>query len=244
MGLDGLRAFDALQPVPPAGPASRAFQEGGYAIMRNQWDDDANQMIVDIGPLGCPGSSGHGHADLLSVQCAIFGEPCLVDGGNFCYTPDSEWRDFFRSTASHSTLVIDGRTQSEPAGPFAWRERPRVRLREWHSSPELDFLDAEHDAFSRRGDPLVHRRRILFVKPRYWIIVDDLVGTLDAPGRSDVSVRAAAGDARPRSLGARRDPAGPRAVGQAVHIGGHPCANQTRIGGATADSRVGGSHLR
>jgi hypothetical protein len=41
----------------------------------------------------------------------------------------------------------------------------------------LDFLDAEHDAFSRRGDPIVHRRRILFVKPRYWILVDDLVGT-------------------------------------------------------------------
>jgi len=162
MGLDGLRAFDALDPVPPAGPASRAFPVGGYAIMRNQWDDDASQMIVDIGPLGCPGSSGHGHADLLSVQCAIFGEPCLVDGGNFCYTADAEWRDFFRSTAAHSTLAIDGRTQSEPAGPFGWRERPRVRLREWHSSPQLDFLDAEHDAFSRRGDPIVHRRRILF----------------------------------------------------------------------------------
>ena len=177
MGLDGLRAFDALHPVPPAGPASRAFAVGGYAIMRNQWDDDASQMIVDIGPLGCPGSGGHGHADLLSVQCAIFGEPCLVDGGNFCYTPDAEWRDFFRSTAAHSTLVIDGRTQSEPAGPFGWRDRPRVRLREWHSSPEVDFLDAEHDAFSRRGDPIVHRRRILFVKPRYWILVDDLAGT-------------------------------------------------------------------
>ncbi len=178
MGLDGLRAFDALHPVPPAGPASRVFPVGGYAIMRNRWDDDASQMIADIGPLGCPGSSGHGHADLLSVQCAIFGEPCLVDGGNFCYTPDAEWRDFFRSTAAHNTVVIDGRTQSEPAGPFGWHGRPQVRLREWRSNPRMDFLDAEHDAFSRRGDPIVHRRRILFVKPRYWILVDDLVGTL------------------------------------------------------------------
>jgi hypothetical protein len=52
-----------------------------------------------------------------------------------------------------------------------------VRLREWRSNPGLDFLDAEHTAYSRSGDQIVHRRRILFVKPRYWILVDDLVGT-------------------------------------------------------------------
>jgi len=133
-------------------------------------------MIVDIGPLGCPASSGHGHADLLSLQCAIFGEPCLVDAGTYCYTTESEWRDFFRSTAAHSTIVVDGQSQSEPAGPFGWQHRPRVRLREWHSTPDLDFLDADSDAFLSLPDPVVHRRRVIFVKPRYWIVVDDLTG--------------------------------------------------------------------
>ena len=187
-------------------------------------------MIVDIGPLGCPVSSGHGHADLLSVQCAIFGEPCLVDGGNFCYTPDSEWRDFFRSTAAHNTLVIDGRTQSEPAGPFGWRERPRVRLREWHSSPELDFLDAEHDAFSRRGDPIVHRRRILFVKPRYWILVDDLLGTSTPPGRSDVPVRAVHVTLGPDRWARAETPRG-RVMWAAVRsLGRHACRTSLESG--------------
>src|SRR4029079_15755340 len=45
-----------------------------------------------------------------------------------------------------------------------------------HSTPWRYFLTAEHDAFSREDDPIVHRRRILFVKPRYWIVVDDLLG--------------------------------------------------------------------
>jgi hypothetical protein len=146
--------------------------------MRGTWADDANQMTADIGPLGCSVSAGHGHADLLSIQCAIFGEPCLVDAGNYCYTPESEWRNFFRATAAHSTVVVDGQSQSEPAGPFGWLRRPEVHLREWQTGPELDFLDAEHDAFSRRGDPIVHRRRILFVKPRYWLVVDDVAGAL------------------------------------------------------------------
>src|SRR5262249_39885218 len=176
LGTDGLRAFDALRPEPPIGPASRVFPRGGYAIMRNAWDGEAHQMIADIGTLGCPVSSGHGHADLLSVQCSIFGEPCLIDAGNYCYTSDPEWRDFFRGSPAHSTLLVDGRSQAEPSGPFSWRQHPQVRLREWQSNPELDFLDAEHDAFSRRADPITHRRRILFVKPRYWLLVDDLIG--------------------------------------------------------------------
>jgi len=176
LGRKGLRAFDALHASSPAGPASRVFPAGGYAVMRSRWDRDAHQMIVDIGPLGCPVSGGHGHADLLSVQCAIFGEPCLVDTGNYCYTPQAEWRDYFRSTAAHNTVNVDGQSQSETTGPFGWRSRPRVRLRAWHSTPDLDFLDAEHSACCR-GDLVMHRRRIVFVKPRYWIVLDDLAGS-------------------------------------------------------------------
>ena len=93
--------------------------------MRSGWNADAHQLIADVGPLGCPTSSGHGHADLLSVQCAVFGEPCLVDAGTYCYTPEPRWRDYFRGTAAHSTVRVDGLDQAEPAGPFRWRQRPR-----------------------------------------------------------------------------------------------------------------------
>ena len=33
-------------------------------------------------------SGGHGHADLLSVQCSVFGERVLVDAGTYGYTPN------------------------------------------------------------------------------------------------------------------------------------------------------------
>jgi len=176
VGGDGLDTLDTIGVSVPEGTASQMFPSGGYAVMRSGWDRDAHQMIVDTGPLGCPISSGHGHADLLSVQCAVFGEPCLVDAGTYCYTTESEWRDFFRGTAAHSTIQLDGVGQSEPAGPFRWTWRPRVRLREWQSTPDVDLLDAESDAFLGLPDPVVHRRRVLFVKPRCWIIVDDLTG--------------------------------------------------------------------
>jgi hypothetical protein len=176
LGEGGLVSFDSMRPAIPEGAPSRMFPAGGYAVMRSGWDRDAHQMIVDTGPLGCPTSSGHGHADLLSVQCAVFGEPCLVDAGTCGYTPEPEWRDFFRGTAAHSTVQLDGVGQSQPAGPFRWTRRPRVRLRRWQSTPDVDLLDAESNAFLTLADPVVHRRRVLFVKPRYWIVVDDLAG--------------------------------------------------------------------
>lgn len=176
MGPEGVRTFDDISAAPPANDASRVFPSGGYAVMRSGWESDSHQAIVDIGPIGCPVSGGHGHADLLSLQCSIFGEPCLVDAGTYSHTGESPWRDFFRSTAAHSTVIVDGVNQAEPAGPFGWRSQPRVRLREWHSTPEFDFLDAEHDGYLSLPDPVVHRRRVIFVKPGYWILIDDLSG--------------------------------------------------------------------
>jgi Heparinase II/III-like protein/Heparinase II/III N-terminus len=176
LGRAGITAFDALAPSPPAGPESRLFSEGGYAIMRSAWDRGAHQLVFDVGPLGCPVSAGHGHADLLSIQCAAFGEPYLVDPGTYCYTADRAWRDFFRSTSAHSTVMVDGRSQARPHGPFGWHEQPRAALTSRRSTDALDVVDAQHAAYRDLDDPVVHRRRVLWVKPRYWVIVDDLLG--------------------------------------------------------------------
>ncbi|OGC02324.1 MAG: hypothetical protein A3G35_17575 [candidate division NC10 bacterium RIFCSPLOWO2_12_FULL_66_18] len=179
LGAAGLKAFAALRPAPPATAPSRLFAEGGYAVMRSGWEANSHHLIFDAGPLGCPVSGGHGHADLLSIQCSVFGEPCLVDPGTFCYTTDPDWRDFFRSAAAHSTLRVDNAEQAIPAGPFGWQARPRVRLRRWVSTDVFDFADADHDAYCRLPDPVVHRRRVLFVKPHYWVVMDDLEGAAE-----------------------------------------------------------------
>ncbi|MBI4271477.1 MAG: alginate lyase family protein [Candidatus Rokubacteria bacterium] len=176
LGPAGLDVLETLRPAPPPTAPSRLFAEGGYAVMRGGWDAHAHHLIFDAGPLGCGLSDGHGHADLLSIQASVFGTPYLVDAGTYCYTADREWRDFFRGTAAHSTVLVDGVGQARPAGPFRWESRPRGRVRRWVSTAAFDFVDAEHDAYRRLPDPVLHRRRVLFVKPRYWVVVDDLEG--------------------------------------------------------------------
>jgi len=176
LGDEGVRAFNALRPAPPADPASRLFADGGYAVMRASWEARAHQLIVDAGPLGCPVSAGHGHADLLSVQCAAFGEPYIVDPGMSGYTADPVWREYFRSTGAHSTVTVDGQSQAVTAGAFRWQQRPAARVQRWVSNATVDLIDAVSEAYGRLADPVTHRRRVLFVKPRYWLIVDDLGG--------------------------------------------------------------------
>ncbi len=177
LGPRGLRTLTDLTVSPPAASPSRVFPEGGYVTMSSGWRADAHQLVFDVGPLGCPVTSGHGHADLLSIQCSAFGEAFLVDPGTYAYTAASDWRDYFRSSFAHSTAIVDGRSQAEPRGPFAWEARPRARLRRWLSTAEYDFADADTDAYHRLTPPVTHRRRVVFVKPRFWVIADDAEGT-------------------------------------------------------------------
>ena len=100
----------------------------------------------------------------------------IVDAGTCCYTANRETRDYFRGTSAHSTVMVDGKPQVEPAGPFAWREHCGARLNRWLSNDSLSYADAEHDAYRSLPNPVTHRRRVAFIDSRYWVIVDDLDG--------------------------------------------------------------------
>jgi hypothetical protein len=83
------------------------------------------------------------------------------------YTTEPEWRDYFRSTAAHSALLVDGESQAQPSGPFSWASRPAARLVEWRSTEAYDLAVGE-----RRG----HRRQVLFLKPWCWLVRDAVSG--------------------------------------------------------------------
>ena len=155
-----------LAPKEPA--VSRLFPEAGTAIMT------AGELWIasDAGGFG-PFRAGHSHSDALSVIARLGGRELLIDSGTYTYIADPEWRNWFRGSAAHNTIRVDGQNQATPLGPFAWDGRPRVEVREWRTSPECDFLDASCRPSS--GD-WTHRRRIFFVKPDVLWILDEVEG--------------------------------------------------------------------
>jgi hypothetical protein len=173
-GPGAASAFASLESASPR-ETSRTFRDAGLVTMRSDWSDRAKLLLFDAGPQGV-GICAHGHADALGFVCSADGTNWLVDPGTYVYTASHPWRDFFRSTRAHNTLVVDGQDQANPVDFFKWRAVPEVRLERSVSSALLDYAVGAHSGYRRLPQPVEHRRRIIFVRPEYWIISDELAG--------------------------------------------------------------------
>jgi hypothetical protein len=146
---------------------STTLGDSGYTVCRTGRGD---HLVFDTGPHGYL-NGGHAHADALSLTLTVSGRPLLVDPGTACYTIDRARRDDFRSTRLHNTLVLDGRGQSRPAGPFHWASTAAGSRLAWCTSPGFDYVEGSHDGYA----PLVHRRAVL-ARPGCWCIADRVLG--------------------------------------------------------------------
>ncbi len=116
-GLEHWKQLDAQKPE----QTSRGFPQSGLYILRDTWDKDADVACLRCGPfgLGGEGHCAHAHNDLLSFSLWINGQPLLVDSGTYTY--HGEWRDHFRLTSAHNTVLIDDFEQAIPMRNFNWQ---------------------------------------------------------------------------------------------------------------------------
>jgi hypothetical protein len=170
-------AFWMLPPVLHANPESRipdpeplrsgALAETGYYVSRSP----SEHVVIDGGPHGFR-NGGHAHADALSLTMSVRGLPLLIDAGTGCYTIDPALRDRLRSSAMHNTLVIDGRSQSLPRGPFHWAHVANTRVHAWRANDAFDYFDGAHDGYA----PVEHRRRVLAIHGDLVVVADLVSG--------------------------------------------------------------------
>jgi hypothetical protein len=155
-----------------------SFPVGGYHVQRSGWGDgprayaDERFCLLDAGPVG---DGGHGHYDQLAVEMAAGGRSLVVDPGRFTYADgDDGWRHWFKGTAAHSTVCVDGLDQTpyrpgRPRGPVG-----RARLLARTTRPGLDVLVARAESPSYEA---VHTRTVVLVDDDYWLVHDRLRGT-------------------------------------------------------------------
>jgi Heparinase II/III-like protein/Heparinase II/III N-terminus len=159
---------------PPA-ERSPSFPHGGYFFQRSGWGDgndafaDERFLVFDCGPLG---DGGHGHYDLLSIEVYAYGRPLLVDPGRFTYAEDDgNLRRWFKGTAAHNTVGVDGLDQTpyrrgRPTGSVA-----RATFLGRTVAADLDVLEgrAESPCYDA-----IHTRRVLFLHDEVWVVEDEL----------------------------------------------------------------------
>ena len=166
-GLDQAPRLDL--PGPPDGLV--VFEDSGFSVVR----EGPLWLAFRCGPQAPDFLPAHAHADAISFQLWWDGRPVLVDAGTYTYEPGPE-RDWFRGTAAHSTLRVDGRDQFRLWGAFRSGPLPEVKL---HFAGERVL-----EASVRLGRRVRHVRRLEWS----WdeLVVRDLV---DGPGKHRIESR-------------------------------------------------------
>lgn len=104
---------------PELGP--RFLPDAGYFV----WRDARQFLVADVGTIGPPHLSAHGHCDSLSFEYHLNGVPMIVDAGTRTYELGPERLDC-RSVRSHNTIEIDAREQHEIWSAFRVARRAEV----------------------------------------------------------------------------------------------------------------------
>lgn len=85
----------------------------------------------------------------------------MPDAGSYIYSGDPKNRAWFRQTKVHQTVTLDGKNTT-----YA----PKLLL--WKPEKDLDILVVENAGYK----DLTHRRAVLFVDKKYFVIVDEAYG--------------------------------------------------------------------
>ena len=169
-GLNILKAIDGKTEI-----SSSAFPDAGAYVMR----DGDLYLHFNANDGGVNGRGSHGHNDALSIEISAFGRPFIIDPGSYVYNLNREARHLFRSTAFHSTVMVDDDEQNTTTAelPFIMGNEARPVVDEWKVSADRDRVSSEHFGYTRLKEPISHRRTVEFDKQnQYWMIEDKLNG--------------------------------------------------------------------
>jgi len=180
LGPEGLDAYDRLEPIEPDSVVRR-FYKSGFVVLRDGWQKESSYLFVDAGPHGAL-NCGHAHADALSFEYAANGVTWIVDPGTYTYTRDAALRDHFRISSAHNTLTVDGRSQSQPAGPFSWTQVADTILSRFEVTPETAMCRGEQNGYEQLDPPVQHQRSFYLLKrpdrfPTSYVLIQDRIAT-------------------------------------------------------------------
>jgi heparan-sulfate lyase len=141
-------------------PESTAFalDKSGLYSMRSGWDKNTVCLVLKCGPDG----GWHCQPDNGTFELYAGGRHLMPDAGSYIYSGDPENRAWFRQTKVHQTLTLNGKNTNYAA-----------KLLLWKPGKDLDVLVVENAGYP----DLTHRRAVFFVDKKYFLIVDEAIGS-------------------------------------------------------------------
>ncbi|QNU66806.1 alginate lyase family protein [Ruminiclostridium herbifermentans] len=141
------------------------LENSGFYILKN----NNSKLIFDTGDI-CPSYlPAHGHCDALSYELSVNNRPLIVNLGTYKYE-SGEWRDYFRSTKAHNTVMISNKEQSQFWGSFRVAKRIKEVGRKQFLYKDIKFYAGKYTSYHG----YTHKRFIGKLSDNIFIILDSV----------------------------------------------------------------------
>jgi hypothetical protein len=153
-------------------PQSRVFYDVGLVAMHSNMSDPENNvlMLFKSNPFG---AISHNHASQNAFVIEAYKEPLAISSGARQQHGSPSHREWMWHTRAHNSILVDGegqvaRQRSSSGEIIAYEEHE-------------DYVFTTGDATAAYGGRLDRfHRHVLFVRPDYFVIIDDLITSGDA----------------------------------------------------------------
>ena len=163
---------DCLRPAGELGP--EIFPYAGVALLRQRADRGDLYLAFDAGPFG----RSHQHEDKLGFWLFAYGRSFLVDPGRHLYDwSPASYYGYLTSTRAHSTILVDGQGQNSRARPQTWIAQKPLDLQWQVAADDVRAIGTYDLGYGpKNAIQVVHRREIVLVRERCWVVFDTLTG--------------------------------------------------------------------
>lgn len=169
-----------VQPIETAKadePTLRIFNEGGYAFISDEYSKQEIHITFDFGEFSKNPAPDHSHCDCLSFELYGAGRPLIVDPGVYYSTRAAfRWRQYFRGTSAHNTVMVDNHEQSQLWRLSDVKSTARCRLVEHRSNNGCATVKAECYPYWSGKSGIKHIRTLAYRSNGRVTVADHIAG--------------------------------------------------------------------
>jgi len=151
------------------------LSDSGLVVIRGELAGNEFVFVGNATPLGMPPLYAHGHLDALSFTLTVGGLEIFVDPGTYLYHSGGKWRRYFRSTAAHNTICINGQELTEQVADFMFGKPYRIIEHSLQENDDKVIWRAGHDAYHKLKIPVSHARQVVFDRRNGSLEIDDFL---------------------------------------------------------------------
>jgi hypothetical protein len=155
-------------------PESKLFPDIGWAALRSGWNTTDTLLSFRSGPV----YPGHNRPEQNSFTLDALGERFIVEPGlSSKYYEDPNYTSYYRSTISQNTILINDNPTSQKDIKLDDKVMNNGKITDFMTTEYYDAVTGDAtDAYNGTLSKFI--RHIIFVKPDYVVLFDDLASAV------------------------------------------------------------------